>query len=128
MTTITESVTKTERETKIPLMYAIGIVFGILSGVLQVSVEDPLLTALVVTAATMALGVARPQRPWRWTLTVGVPVPLVLVAAKALGYYYNFSRATLAGSVLIILPGIAGAFGGSVMRRVFGNIFLQKSK
>ncbi len=114
--------TETKRETLTPLFYAIAIVLGALSGMLHVAVQDPLLTALAVLASTMILGIARPERPWRWTLAVGLMVPAVLVAANVTGYYKEFTRATLAGSVLIILPGCAGAFGGMVMRRFFQNV------
>lgn len=123
METVTEKETAPARETKTALMWAIGVVLGVIAGLVHIAVEDPLLTAFCVTASTMALGVARPDRPWRWTLVVGVFVPLVLIVATLTGQYANFKRVTLLGSLLAFLPGIAGAFGGSFMRRFFDNVF-----
>lgn len=101
-----------------PLFWAMGVVLGVLSGVIHVAVQDPLLTALAVLFSTMVLGALRPARPWRWLLAVGVPLPVVMIAAKTTGHYANFTRATLAGAILMILPGVAGAFGGSLGRRL----------
>lgn len=114
------------QETKTPLCVTIAIVLGALCGILHVTVQDSLLTALAVTFFTMIMGVVRPLKPWRWTLLVGLPVPLVLVIAKVSSVYQNFTKSTLIGSVAIILPGIAGAVGGSVMRRFLSEVFFQK--
>lgn len=107
--------------TRDPLFYLLAIFFGILSGILHITVEDPLLTALAVTAATMFLGFLRPERPWRWTLIVGLAVPVVMIAANLSKYYVTLTRAGIYGSGLIILPGFAGAYGGS-----FGRMFIKQ--
>lgn len=103
------------------LFYALAVLLGIGSGVVHVAVEDPLLTALAVLMATMFLGFMRPERPWRWTLLVSLFVPIVMIVANRMHYYQTLSRAGLYGSVLIMLPGIAGAYGGS-----FGRIFIKE--
>ena len=108
------------------LFYALAVLMGIGSGVLHVTVEDPLLTALAVLAATMFLGFMRPERPWRWTLVVGLLVPVVMIVANRLHYYQTFSRAGLYGSVLIMLPGIAGAYGGFFGRAFLKEMFFKK--
>ncbi len=69
----------------------------------------------------MVLGYLRPERPWIWTLLVGVMVPVVMVIAKAMGRYAGFTPAGLYGSVLLMLPGIAGAYGG-----FFGHKVVQE--
>ena len=102
------------------LFYVIAVVLGILCGAVHVAVQDPLLTALAVLASTMVLGYVRPARPWRWVLIIGALVPIVLTAANLLGYYRDLSRAGLYGSVLIVLPGVAGAYGGH-----FGRAFIE---
>lgn len=99
--------------------YFIAVTMGCGSGLLHITVQDPLLTALAVLASTMLLGFLRPPRPWRWVLSVGLCVPAVMTAANLLRYYKDFSRAGLYGSALIILPGLAGAYGGH-----FGRTFL----
>ena len=64
----------------------------------------------------MVLGILRPERPWRWILTVGVFVPIM----QLLVYLFLTEKpyaAQLYESCLGFLTGIAGAYGGSVVRR-----------
>ena len=105
------------------VFYGIAVALGILCGVVHVGVRDPLLTALSVLVSTMFLGYMRPSRPWRWVLLVGLFVPAVMTGANLMGYYRDLSRAGLYGSVLIMLPGVAGAFGGHFGRRFIGVMF-----
>jgi hypothetical protein len=104
--------------------YFLAVVLGVLGGMLHVAVRDPLLTSLLVLSSTMFLGFMRPSRPWRWVLLVALLVPLVMVAANLLNYYRELTRAGIFGSALIILPAIAGAYGGhfgrGFMRLMFG--------
>jgi hypothetical protein len=58
-------------------------------------------------------------------LCVGVPVPLALLIAGYVIPTAHFTRASIAGSVLVSLPGCAGAFGGSVLRRKISQIFFE---
>lgn len=69
----------------------------------------------------MLLGMLRPRRPWRWVLMVGVFIPLTEVAAY-LVLTVKPTRAQIYGSFLAFLPGVAGAYGGSVMRTVIENL------
>ncbi len=108
------------------LFYLLAVIFGILAAITHITIGDPLLTALVVLISTMILGFARPERPWRWTLIVGLLVPIVMLVANAIHYYKTLTRAGLAGSILIMLPGIAGAYGGSVGRRFIRVMFQGK--
>ena len=108
------------------LAYVSGTVCGILAGIAHITIGDPLLTALVVLMATMGLGFARPVRPWRWVLLVGLLVPVVMLSANLLHYYRTLTRAGLYGSVLIILPGIAGAYGGAFGRKFVRVMFQGK--
>ena len=73
----------------------------------------------------MLLGLLRPERPWRWVAMVGVFVPM----AELLGYLVLTEkpyRAQIYESFLAFLPGIAGSYGGAMMRRAIGNIFAKK--
>jgi hypothetical protein len=108
-----------------------ALLLGVGCGILHVLVEtleepDPLLSALAVTMATMLLGVLRPARPWRWVLLVGIPVPLAILLAKFTIPAAHFTRASIAGSILVSLPGCAGAFGGSLLRRKLSEIFFEE--
>jgi hypothetical protein len=128
MTTHSTTSSKPER---LPILFGLfALMLGIGCGVLHVLVEtmeepDPLLSALAVTVATMLLGLLRPARPWRWVLFVGVPVPLAILVASYVIPTAHFTRASIAGSVLVSLPGCAGAFGGSMLRRKVSEIFFE---
>ena len=54
-------------------------------------------------------------------MLVGVFIPLTVLAAYLIRTVKP-SRAQIYGSFLAFLPGIAGAYGGSVMRRVVDNL------
>jgi len=91
------------------------------TGWADVVVNDLLVTALLVVASCMVLGLLRPRWPWRWVLTVGVFIPLTEFAAYVLRTVRP-SRAQVYGSFLAFLPGFAGAYGGSLMRGVVENL------
>jgi ABC-type multidrug transport system permease subunit len=84
-------------------------------------IDDLLFTALLVLASCMLLGLLRPSKPWRWVITMGVFVPLTELAVYAF-LPVKPSRAQIYGSILASLPGVAGAYGGSLMRRVLDNL------
>jgi hypothetical protein len=106
----------------------IAVVCGVLAGITHITVQDPLLTSLVVLISTMFLGFMRPEKPWRWLLIVGLLVPVVMLTANALHYYRTLTRAGLAGSILIMLPGVAGAYGGHFGRKFIGVMFQGKQE
>jgi hypothetical protein len=108
------------------LFYVIAVFCGVLAGIAHITIGDPLLTSLVVLISTMFLGFMRPERPWRWLLIVGLLVPVVMLTANVLHYYRTLTRAGLAGAILIMLPGIAGAYGGHFGRRFIGVMFQGK--
>jgi len=87
----------------------------------DVVVNDLLFTALLVLASCMLLGILRPRWPWRWVLAVGMFIPLTEFGA----YFVQTvkpSRGQVYGSFLAFLPGIAGAYGGSLLRGVVDNL------
>ena len=91
---------------------------------MDIKVGDLLLTAMVVLAANMLLGFLSPSRPWRWVVLVGVFVPVV----EWLAYFFLSEKPERAQveSFLAFVPGIAGAFGGSIGRGVVDNLFAGK--
>jgi len=105
--------------------YPLAALSGALAGWLDIKVGDLLLTAMVVLAANMLLGFLSPRRPWRWVLIVGLFVPVV----EWLAYWLlteKPDRAQIYESFLAFLPGIAGAFGGAVGRKVVDELFSKK--
>ena len=107
------------------LFYVLAVLFGILTGVVNVKVGDLLFTALLVVASCMLLGTLRPRRPWRWVVLIGVVVPFVQLLVFVL-LKQKSSRADVWEPFLAFLPGIAGAYGGSMMRGVIDNILQEK--
>jgi hypothetical protein len=71
--------------------------------------------------ACMLLGLLRPRWPWRWVVIVGMFIPLTELAAYLI-LTVKPTRAQVYGSFLASLPGIAGAYGGSLMRGVLDNL------
>ena len=107
------------------LNYLLATTAGALAGWLDIKVGDLLLTAMVVLAANMLLGFMSPRSPWRWVILVGVFVPVV----EWLAYFFlaeKPARAQIYESFLAFMPGIAGAYAGSVGRGVVDNLFGKK--
>ena len=105
--------------------YVLAAMSGALAGWLDIKVSDLLLTAMVVLAANILLGILSPRRPWRWVLLVGVFVPVV----EGLAYFLlsqKPERAQIYESFLAFLPGIAGAYGGAIGRGMVDNLFTGK--
>ena len=105
--------------------YLLAALCGIGAGWADVMINDLLFTALLVLAACMLLGLLRPRWPWRWVLIVGAFIPLTELTAYLL-FAVKPSRAQVYGSFLAFLPGIAGAYGGSLLRGVMENLRLGK--
>jgi len=101
--------------------YLLAALCGIGTGWADVAINDLLFTALLVLASCMTLGLLRPRQPWRWVVLVGAFIPLTELAAYVI-QTVKPSRAQIYGSFLAFLPGIAGAFGGSIMRGVIENL------
>jgi ABC-type multidrug transport system permease subunit len=101
--------------------YALAALAGIATGCADVMINDLLFTALLVLMACMLLGLLRPRLPWRWVIVVAVFIPLTELVA----YLLMTARPThgqVYGSFLTALPGMAGAYGGAVMRRAIENL------
>ena len=101
--------------------YLLAALSGIGAGWADVAVNDLLFTALLVLSACILLGLLRPRRPWRWVVMVGAFIPLTELAAYKI-LAVKPTRAQIYGSFLAFLPGIAGAYGGSVMRNVMDSL------
>jgi ABC-type multidrug transport system permease subunit len=105
--------------------YFLAALAGIATGYADITINDLLFTALLVLSACMLFGLLRPRWPWRWVVAVVVFIPLTELAAYLLTTLKP-TRAQIYGSFLTALPGTAGAYGGSVMRRVINNLWQGK--
>jgi ABC-type multidrug transport system permease subunit len=102
-------------------VYVLAALCGAGAGCADVAINDLLFTALVVVAACIVLGILRPQRPWRWVIAVGIFIPITELMAH-LVLTVKPSRAQIYESFLAFFPGIAGAYGGAVLRNVMKNL------
>jgi hypothetical protein len=107
------------------LFYVLAALAGMGTGWADVMIDDLLLTALLVLTACMLLGLLRPRWPWRWVVVIGMFIPLTELAAYLI-LTVKPTRAQVYGSFLASLPGIAGAYGGSLMRGVLDNLLQGK--
>ena len=113
-----------DQESRVPrdaFFYVLAALCGVGIGWADVMVSDLLLTALLVVMACMLLGILRPRWPWRWVIAVGAFIPLTEFAAYV-WLKVKPTHAQVYGSFLAFFPGIAGAYGGAVVRGVFSNL------
>jgi|SRR5712691_6075357 len=105
--------------------YFVAALAGIGTGWLDTAINDLLFTALLVLMACMLacmlLGLLRPRWPYGGGSYLGPFVPLTELAA-CLILTVKPTRAQVYGSFLASLPGIAGAYGGSLLRGVIENL------
>ena len=113
--------TASEKHASEALFYVLAAVCGIGAGWADVAINDLLFTALLVLLSCILLGILRPRSPWRWVVLVGIFIPLTEFAAYIL-LTVKPSRAQVYGSFLAFFPGIAGAYGGSLLRGVVENL------
>jgi hypothetical protein len=101
--------------------YVLAALAGMSTGWVDVTVNDLLFTALLVLMACMMLALLRPRWPWRWVVVVATFIPLTEFLAFLI-MTVKPTRGQVYGSFLTALPGIAGAYGGSVVRGVIDNL------
>jgi hypothetical protein len=102
-----------------------GLLFGLIAAAIHVLVPEQALTLLWVMITTMALGVWKREAPWRWILLIVPFIPAADLVHKILRPQ-QVSRAVIWFAILIVLPAIAGAYGGSYMRLMIDNVFHKK--
>jgi hypothetical protein len=105
--------------------YLLAALAGTGTGWVDVALNDLLFTALLVLMACMLLGLLRPRQPWRWVAAVVIFIPTAELAAY-LVMTVKPTRAQIYGSFLTALPGMAGAYGGAVVRAVVENLRQKK--
>ena len=113
--------TELQRKRSDAPFYLLAALAGIGTGCVDLAVDDLLFTALLVLIVCMLLGALRPRSPWRWAVVVGASIPLTELATYLIPTVKP-TQAQVYGSFLTLLPGIAGAYGGSVVRAVINNL------
>ena len=104
------------------LLFVIAVLLGLAAGILEITINDLLVTAIFVMIATMVLGFVRPRRAWRWAVIVGICVPLFRLGAY-LALNQNSDRAQIWESVLSLVTGMVGAYAGVLGRRGVDELF-----
>jgi hypothetical protein len=106
-------------------VYFWGVLLGICAGLLDIRLNDLLVTAIAMMLSAFALGYLRPQRAWRWILVIAPFVPLVRLAAYlALGQ--RSDRAQIWESGLGFVTGLAGAYSGALARKGVDELFRSR--
>jgi K+ transporter len=108
-------------------VYAFAVLLGLAAGILEITLNDLLVTAIFVVFATMALGFVRPQRAWRWTLIVAIFVSLFRLAA----YFFlsqHADRAQIWEGMFAFVLGVVGAYAGVLGRRGVDELFRPQKK
>ena len=106
-------------------VYILGVLFALAGGWLQIEVHDLLLTALLVVASAMLLGATSPRKPWRWAILFALLVPLTQLLARFV-LVEKPMRAEVYESLLLFLPGMAGAYGGALLRQALQRVWSGK--
>jgi hypothetical protein len=106
-------------------VYGLAVLFGLCAGMLEVTANDILATALAVLISTLVLGFLRPRRAWRWIAIVGVFVPLARLAVYLLLGRKPYS-AQIWASGLGFVTGIAGSYAGAMMQLGVENLFRSR--
>ncbi len=99
----------------------LALALGALIGSAQVRFGELAISALLVAMVTMFLGAVRPRRPWLWALLVALCVP----AAQFVAYLgrERFTRGATYSSFALLAPAFVCAYGGSIGRRLLGELF-----
>jgi hypothetical protein len=105
------------KRTSDAFFYLLAALAGIATGLADVVINDLLFTALIVLSSCMLLGMLRPRWPWRWVAVVVIFIPLTELTAYLI-QAVKPTRGQIYGAFLTALPGIAGAYGGAVVRAV----------
>lgn len=104
------------------LYYTLAVLFGLSAGILEITINDLLATALFILVCTMILGAARPQRAWHWIVIVGICVPLARVAS-----YFALNqrpyRAQIWEAALGLVTAAVGSYCGVFARKAVEELF-----
>jgi hypothetical protein len=102
--------------------YVLAVLLGLAAGILEITLNDLLVTAIFVMIATMVLGFVRPRRAWQWAVIVGICVPVFRLGAY-LALNQQSDRAQIWESVLSLATGMVGAYAGVLGRRGVDELF-----
>jgi ABC-type multidrug transport system permease subunit len=104
------------------IAYTIAVLCGITAGILEITLNDLLVTALFILICTMVLGALQPQRAWQWLGIVGIFVPLArLVSYLALNQ--RPYRAQVWESALGLVTAAVGSYCGVFARTAVTELF-----
>ena len=111
----TAAVPKQPASSEMP-WYALALLLGGISGFVEVTLGDLMMTGFLALFFCMVMGALRAGRPWRWVLMVCGCIPLSrLFAADVLHVYTE--RAQIYEAFASFITGNAGAYVGSLGRR-----------
>jgi hypothetical protein len=104
------------------IAYILAVLCGLSAGILEVTLNDLLVTALFILICTMVLGALRPQRAWQWVVIVGIFVPLARIVSY-LALSQQPYRAQIWESALGLVTAAVGSYCGVFARKAVTELF-----
>src|SRR5437016_1037095 len=104
------------------IAYTLAVLSGLSAGILEITLNDLLVTALFILICTMVLGALRPQRAWVWVVIVGICVPL----ARIISYFalnQRPYRAQIWESALGLVTAAVGSYCGVFACKAVTELF-----
>jgi|SRR5438874_10199739 hypothetical protein len=104
------------------IAYILAVLCGLTAGILEINLNDLLVTALFILICTMVLGAAMPERAWQWVVIVGSFVPLARIVS-----YFALNqrpyRAQIWESGLGLVTAAVGSYCGVFARKAVTELF-----
>ena len=102
--------------------YILAVLFGLSAGMLEITLNDLLVTALFTLICTIALGALQPQRAWQWVVIVGSLVPLARIVSS-FALKQRPDRAQIWESGLGLVTAAVGSYCGVFARNAVTELF-----
>jgi ABC-type multidrug transport system permease subunit len=104
------------------IAYVLAVLCGLTAGIVEITLNDLLVTALFILISTMVLGAAMPDRAWQWIVIVGSFVPLARIVSY-LALNQRPYRAQIWESGLGLVTAAVGSYCGVFARKAVTELF-----
>jgi len=97
-------------------LYLLTLFLGVFVGLTDLRTDDPQLPALLLIVFGLFAGFAQPRRAWQWALILAVWIPFFGAATRVAGLN-PASWADVLFSFIALIPALAGAYAGALVKR-----------
>src|SRR5438445_108144 len=96
--------------------YVVAVALGAVIGWLDLHASEVQGAVLLMLMCAFGMGLAAPERAWRWGVLIGLGVPVVHVVASACGYRPPHPpQPNDLATLLALIPGLIGASVGAAI-------------